>query len=95
MLQRQTHVGSLWSHVRVAKPAIVIGEHTMAATAQRRQVAGPLVAEVFVSPVVDLERVLASIVIAEPAPKTRCLQFSQPYRVLTPLATRDVLVVVH
>lgn len=82
--------------MRVAEPALVIGDQAMTATTQRRQIAHLFVAEILISAMVDFERTLSAIIfIAKTAAKARCRQLGQAGGVLTPLATRDVLVVIH
>jgi DNA-binding XRE family transcriptional regulator len=73
----------------------MIRHHAMTAVAEGGQIAELLIAEILVGTVVNLKRTIGAVVIAKTAAKARGLQFRQARRILAPVATRDVFVVVH
>lgn len=73
----------------------MIRHHAMATSAERGQVAGLLVAEIGVSPVMDFERAVFTVAIAQAAAKACGLEFSQPRGVRPPRVAPDVKPVVH
>ena len=94
-LERRPNVDGFRKHIRVAKPALMIGHHAMTDAAQRRQIFGLLVEQIGVGAMMDLERALRTVIIAKPAPKARRRQFRQPRGLFSPLPTHDVFVVGH
>jgi hypothetical protein len=81
--------------MRIAQAAQMIRHDAVAIPAERGQIAELFVTKALIRAVMHLDCAEAAIVVTDSAAETGGFEFGKPSRVLTPAATRDVVVVVH